>query len=181
MSDLDFIKDKELRSTLENSIEYIYALFEESKNGEQKQLYKEETYRVIILYVISAIEAVLLYFYKERGEKIEYLEYKFIQSLSKNYSHKEKKELPVIVAVQEKVEKKEHDIGLHDLVILFRSKKLIKEKTANDILELNDIRNTFHFNKPRTKNCDLKHVESALNLLVYTLQGTPKALMVDKK
>ena len=54
MSDLDFIKDKELRSTLENSIEYIYALFEESKNGEQKQLYKEETYRVIILYVISA-------------------------------------------------------------------------------------------------------------------------------
>ena len=43
MSDLDFIKDKELRSTLENSIEYIYALFEESKNREQKQLYKEET------------------------------------------------------------------------------------------------------------------------------------------
>ena len=43
MSDLDFIKDKELRSALENSIEYIYALFEESKNREQKQLYKEET------------------------------------------------------------------------------------------------------------------------------------------
>ncbi|KKQ26812.1 MAG: hypothetical protein US41_C0032G0013 [Parcubacteria group bacterium GW2011_GWB1_37_13] len=35
MSDLDFIKDKELRSTLENSIEYIYALFEESKNGKK--------------------------------------------------------------------------------------------------------------------------------------------------
>lgn len=181
MSDLDFIKDKELRSTLENSIEYIYALFEESKNGEQKQLYKEETYRVIILYVISAIEAVLLYFFKERGEKMESLEYKFIQPLSKNYSHIEKKGFPVVVAVQEKVEKKEYQIGLYDLVILFRDKKLIKEKTSKEILDLNDIRNTFHFSKPRTKNCDIKQVESALNLLVYTLQRAPKVLMVNSK
>ncbi len=180
MNDFDFIKDKELRTTLENSIEYIYALFEESKKGEQKQLYKEETHRVIILYVISAIEAVLLYFYKERGEKIEYIEYKFVEALSNDYNHKKKGGLPVVVAVQEKVERKEHQIGLYDLVVLFRDKKRIKDKTAKDILELNDIRNTFHFSKPRMKNCDLKDVESALNLLVYVLQGAPRALTISK-
>jgi hypothetical protein len=176
MNEFDFIKNKELKLTLENSIEYIYALFEESKKGEQKQLYKEETYRVIILYIISAIEAVLLYFYKERKEKIEYLEYKFVQSVSKNYIHKEKKDLPVVIAVQEKKEREEHQIGLYDLVILFRDKKLINLKTSKNILKLNNIRNTFHFSKPRIQKCDLKDVESALNLLVYVLQKFPKSL-----
>lgn len=176
MNDLDFIKDKELRKTLEDSIEYIYALFEQSKDSEQKELYREETYRVIILYVVSAIEAVLLYFYKMRGEKIEYLEYKFVQTLPPGYEHREKINLPVVVAVQEKLEKQEYQIGLHDLVIFFRAKKLIKENTASDILELNDVRNTFHFSKPRAKNCDLKRVEFALQLLVYTLEHAPGAM-----
>ncbi len=174
MSNLDFIKDKDLRKTLEDSIEYIYALFEQSKNDGQKELYREETYRVIILYIISAIEAVLLYFYKIRGEKIEYLEYKFVQTLPPKYEHREKIGLPVIIAVQEKLEKQEQQIGLHDLVIFFKTKKLIKEKTSNDILELNDLRNTFHFNKPRAKNCDSQRVEVALQLLVYILERAPE-------
>jgi hypothetical protein len=173
MRDLDFIKDKNLRKTLEDSIEYIYILFEQSRNDEQKELYKEETYRVIVLYVVSAIEAVLLYFYNERGEKIERLEYKFVQPLLPEYEHRGKTGLPVVVAVQEKVNKQEHQIGLHDLVTFFRTKKLIQEKTVNDILELNDVRNTFHFNKPRVRNCDRKRVESALKLLVYTLERAP--------
>ncbi|MBI2046395.1 MAG: hypothetical protein HYT28_03185 [Parcubacteria group bacterium] len=176
MNDLDFITDKELRKTLEDSIEYIYALFKRSKDDEQKELYREETHRVIILYVVSAIEAVLLYFYKVRGEKIEYLEYKFVQTLPPEYGHREKTNLPVIVAVQEKLEKQEYQIGLHDLVIFFKAKKLIKEKTATDILELNDVRNTFHFSKPRAKNCNLKRVEAALQLLVYTLEHAPRAM-----
>lgn len=176
MNDLGFIKDVELRKTLEDSIEYIYALFERSKDDGQKELYKEETHRVIVLYVISAIEAVLFYFYKERGEKIEYSEYKFIQTLPSEFIHSEKKGLPVVIAVQEKIEKLEHQIGLHELVKFFRIKKLIQEKTATDILELNDVRNTFHFSKPRAKRCDLARVESALQLLVYTLEKAPKAL-----
>ena len=150
MSDLDFIKDKELRGTLENSIEYIYALFENSKASEQNELYREETHRVIILYVISAIEAVLLYFYKERDEKMEYFVYKFVSPLPKDYAHNEREGMPVVIAVQEKIEKKEYQIGLNDLVIFFKDKKLIREKTAEDILKFNDIRNTFHFNKSRT-------------------------------
>lgn len=180
MGDLGFIKDRELRKTLEDSIEYIYALFEQSKKDEQKTLYQEETYRVIILYVVSAIEAVLLYFYKVRGEKIEYSEYKFVQTLPMQYGHLDKVGLPVVIAVQEKVEKREHQIGLHELITFFSGKKLIQERTSKDILDMNDVRNTFHFNKPRAQVCDLKRVEKALQLLVHTIENAPKALEVKE-
>lgn len=176
MDDLDFISDVQLRKTLEDSIEYIYALYEQSKGAEQKPLYIEETHRVIVLYVVAAIEAVLLFFYKERKEKMEFCEYKYIMTLSDKYRHKDKEEFPVVVAVQEKVEKTDYQIGLHDLVIFFLKKKLIQKKTANRILEINDIRNTFHFSKARTKACDIEKVEEALSLLVHTLERAPEAL-----
>lgn len=182
MGDLDFIEDVELRKTLENSIEYINALFAELKaKKEQSKLYQEETYRVIILYIVSAIEAVLLYFYKVRKEKITYPEYRFVESLPEDYTHKDRMGSPVVVAVQETMEKKEHQIGLHDLATFFKEKKLIQEKTVTEILELNTLRNTFHFNKPRADfTCDLSRVESALQLLVRTLQNAPKALGIKK-
>lgn len=59
--ELTFIKDTELQERIENAIEYIYTLFEQSKNVEQNKLYQQETYRVTILYVVSTIEAILLY------------------------------------------------------------------------------------------------------------------------
>ena len=133
------------------------------------------------MYVVSAIEAVLLYFYKVREEKITYPEYKDVQILPKQYFYKDKEGSPVIVAVQETVEKKEYQIGLRDLATFFKEKKLIQEKTVGEILELNALRNTFHFNKPRTDfTCDLSRVESALQLLVRTIQKAPKALGMKK-
>jgi hypothetical protein len=109
---------------------------------------------------------------------MEYPTYKFIASLPKNYTHSERRDSPVVIAVQEKEEKKEYQIGLNDLVIFFKDKKLIREKTAEDILKINDIRNTFHFNKSRTKKCDLAHVEEALKLLVHTIENAPLAMKV---
>ncbi len=181
MTDLDFITDSQLKKTLEDSVEYIYTLYEQSKSLEEKPLYKEETYRVIILYVISAIEAVLMFFFKERDEKITFCEYKYVEILSEKYNHREKSNLPVVIAVQQVTEKKEHQIGLYDLVTFYRDKKLIQEKTAQDILELNDVRNTFHFSKPRVKECDVEKVESALNLLLRTIEKAPVALKIRKE
>ncbi len=170
MDDFDFIRNENLRVIIKGSIEYIYALLEGLKNGEKSELYREETYRTIILYVISIIEAILLYFYKEINGKIEYSEYKFMQYLSENYICKEKDNLPIIVAAEEKIVKKDYQISLHDLVKFFRGKKLIRREKADEILELNDIRNTFHFNKPRDKGCNINHVERALKLLVHTIK-----------
>ncbi len=176
MKELDFIKDEDLRKTLEDSIDFIYNFHEQSKGDEHNKLYQEEVYRIIILYVVSVIEAVLLYFYKIRGEKIEHSEYKFVHMLPPEFGHMNKAKLPLVIAVQVKVEKQDYDIGLHGLVIFFKAKKLIQDKTADDILELNDVRNTFHLNKPRAKKCDLERVEAALNLLVHTIENAPKAL-----
>ena len=180
MNDLDFIKDPVLRKTLEDSIEYIYALYEETKQDGQKPLYREETYRVIVLYVVSAIEAVLFYFYKTRGEKITKVSYRCIQTLSTSYQNKEKPGLPVIIAVQEGEERKDYELGLYELVKFFLTLKLIQEKTAKEILAMNRMRNTFHFNKPRPQICDKEQVENALRLLVHTLQNAPKSLEIKK-
>ena len=48
-TDLDFITDTDLRKKIENSIEYVFVLFEKSKNEKEKDLFREETHRVIIL------------------------------------------------------------------------------------------------------------------------------------
>ncbi|MEI6296401.1 MAG: hypothetical protein WCO84_01985 [bacterium] len=177
MSDLEFIKDDGLRKILEDSMEFIFVLYtKQAKENEQNKLYQEEVYRVIILYVISIIEAVLLYFFKERGEKIEYFEYKYPSQLLPGYRHKEKLDFPVVIAVQEIAEKKEHQIGLKELIVFFRDKKLIQEKLAEEILEINDVRNTFHFSKPRDKSCDLKRVENAVGLLLNILEQIPNSL-----
>ncbi len=181
MDYLGFIGDVDLRERLRDSIQYVFTLYEYSKSSDFHKLYTEETYRVIILYVVSAIEAVLLYFYKERGEKIENIEYKFVQELSPQYEHNQRKGLPVVIAVQERVNKKEHQLGLRELVTFFKDKKLIREATADGILDMNEVRNTFHFNKQREKKCDLDLVEKALNLLKHTIENAPKALMQKSK
>jgi hypothetical protein len=177
MGIFEFIIDKELEKTLEKSIAYIYSLTNQL-SYKNNRLDQEETRRVIILYTVSTIEAILFYFYKEHGERITTTEYTSVQYLSKDYSHVKKNNLPVVIAVQEKIDKKEHQIGLFELVNFFKNKKLILEKTAVAMLEINDIRNTFHFNKNRVKSCDLKSVESALDLLILTIEYAPKVLKV---
>ena len=96
--------------------------------------------------------------------------------LPPEYAHGEKFHSPVVVAVQELVEKQEHQLGIHELVAFFRRKNLILEKTAKKILDMNDVRNTFHFNKQRARACDLGRVEKALQLLIHTIKNAPKAL-----
>src|ERR1035437_2104187 len=96
---LDFIADESLRKTIEDAIQYIYIIFDQTEASDSA-LYKEETYRVIVLYVISVIEAILLYVLKTRGEKIEYIEYKYVTSLPREFIYKEVPENSVVVAVQ---------------------------------------------------------------------------------
>lgn len=177
MIELDFIKDLDLKRTLENSLDFVYSFRERFEDFPENKFHQEENHRIVILYVVSAIEALLMYFYKDRGEKTVNMEYKHVHNLPACFEYNKKKDCPVVIALQEKTPKLDRQISLHDLVSFFKEKKLIQEVTANKILELNDVRNTFHFSKPRAKNCDLARVESALNLLVYTLERAPKALM----
>ncbi len=176
MTDLDFVTNVKLRKTIEDSIEYIYVLFDKSRE-EDNDLFKEETNRIIILYVISIIEAILLFIFTQRGDQMNKLEYKFLQNLPSGFNHSQLAGHPIVVGVQKRVKKQDHEIGLFDLVGFFKENNLMSDKTAEKILEFNDIRNTFHFNKARSnQECDLKHVEGALSLLVYLIKNSPRAL-----
>src|SRR3990167_8531906 len=127
--ELDFITDNILRKTNEESVEYVHVLSEESKKEDKSVLYKEETYRVIILYIVSIIEAVLLYLYKRQSDKITYTDYKFISPLHEDYQHARDRESPVIIAVQKTIEKVEHQIRMFELVFFFKEKKFMREET----------------------------------------------------
>lgn len=177
MNDLDFITDATLRKTVKDSIDYIYVLFEELKGKTANKLYQEETHRVIILYVVSVIEAILLYLYKKGEYEMTYLDYKYINTLPEGYRHDTCPGSRVIVAVQKNTSKAEHQIGLADLVNYFLDQKKIIKSTATEILAINDLRNTFHLNKPRKITCDVAQVERALKLLLYVIQKSPSALL----
>ena len=177
MTDLDFITDAALRRTIEDSVEHAYVLYKETKEDSKSTLYKEETYRVIILYTVAVIEAVLLHLYKKYGEEMTYLEYKFIKQLPPEYRHASDPKSPLVVAVQKNVKKAEHQITMSDLVAFFKEKKFMKPETAENLLRINNLRNTFHLNKPRAGViCDIAQVESALQMLVHVIQNAPKSI-----
>ncbi len=178
--ELDFIQDNELRKTIENAIQYIYIILDQAKNSES-ELYREETYRVSILYVISVIEAILLYVLKSRNEQIAYVEYKYVTSLPKEFSHSEISKSPVIIAVQKEQIKTNNQIGLVELVDFMKDGGLIKEQFAKKILNANDIRNTFHLTKSRSHiKCEIGAVEKSLKLLVGIIKKAPKAIVFKK-
>jgi len=177
MTDLDFITDSTLRKTIEDSIEYTSVLFKETEEESKSTLYKEETYRVIILYTIAIIEAVLLYLYKKSGDEITYFEYKFIKQLPSEYHHTKESNFSVIIAVQKSVKKAEQQITMKDLVDFFTERKFMKKDTADKLMHINGLRNTVHLSKPRDGViCDVAQVESALSMLVYVIERAPKSM-----
>lgn len=179
MDALAFIENEKLRKTLEESMWFISALGVDLKSDNRNALYREETCRVIILYVVSSIEAVLLYLYKRRGEKMVKSEYRHVHQLPNAYAYGRKTGARVVVAMQETIERKDYEIGLHDLVTFFKGRILL-EKTAEKILSLNDVRNTFHLSKSREKRCDDAWVESALAVLVHVLENAPHAITTSR-
>ncbi len=178
MKDLDFIEDSVLRQTIEESIEYIFILFSDTKIDGVKALYKKETCRVIILYIISIIEAILMYLYKKRGDKITFTEYKSVSFIPEIYPHSEDGNSKVVIAIQKESERVDSQIGIRELVLCFKDTGDITDSTASDILKLHDIRNTFHFNKSRDQIVfDIEQIEDALKLLVYVIKRAPKRLL----
>ena len=181
MTDLDFITDTKLRKTVEDSIEHTYVLLKETKEDSKSARYKEETYRVIVLYTVAVIETVLLYLYKRSGEGMTSIDYKFIKTLPSEYCHSSEIGSKVVVAVQKITNKPEHKIGMQDLVSFFKDKKVMKKETVDKLISINDIRNTFHLSKSRDGMvCDIEQVEVALKMLVYVILDVHKTVSIKK-
>ena len=175
--ELNFLKDKDLKKTIEDSIQYVRIVSKQAKDSE-KALFKEETYRVIILYIVSIIEAVLLHIFSLRNEKIDRLDYNYVNPISREFKHSELPHDVVVIAVQKKTIKDNKHIGLVELIDFMKTNYLIEKKLAQEILDINNIRNTFHFTKPRNEiTCEIKIVENALELLIKVLKNAPKMIV----
>jgi len=170
--DLDFIKDTNLRGRVEHSIKYIFVLNEDVRNN-QSRIFVAETNRVIVLYTISIIEALLHEAYDSIPEHITATEYKDVSLLKKDYIHKKYQSEEVVIAVRTLVEKSTRTISFSDLLDFFET-RMLKTATVIRLRKLNDLRNSFHLRKGGVVNCTITHVEEALQLLDLTLTKIPK-------
>lgn len=174
---LDFIQDDYLREIIQTSNDYIFVLYG-LLNDVHSSAHAEETHRVIILYTVSIIEGVLMYLYKLQNNLMYNIEYKHIIHLPNDYTHQGEGEANIVVAVQKKVHKLDRQIGLVELVSFFKNSGDMKTDTAEEILKINDVRNTFHFNKARDRiPCTIEQVEKALGLFVYIIEKAPRRLI----
>lgn len=172
---LNFITDKDLRDRVEKSVRYTLVLFKDSdKNSDA--VHREEANRVIVLYVISIIEAIIFFFYEQSKEKIMKTEYVNITNLPDTYSDISKPGFQLVIATRQEVERKTSQLGLVNIVNFFRGKGLILQTTADSILELNDISNTFHLSKKRSVECTNEKVNEAVELLIHTIKHAPNSL-----
>ncbi len=171
--ELGFIKDQLLRQRTEDSVEYIYAIYEESKGIGKNDLYRTETYRVIILYTVSIIEAILFYIYETRDNKITKTEYKEKSFLPSTYIN-DKVSGKTIVATEKISEKTESEISLKELVQFLKAEKVLKYETSQDLLKIIQMRNSVHLRQKTSSRHSIEEIEKSLELLSYILKHAPR-------
>lgn len=170
--ELSFIKDKDevLGKRIENSIEYIYSLYEDSKQAHRSDLYRTETYRVILLYVVSIIEAVLFYIYDARKLSLTKIEYKSIHKLPNKFIDTSTKG-QLIMAVKTERGKTEPEITLRELVQFLVQEKVLKKETSERLFKVMEIRNSIHLRQPKQKSHTVIDVIFSLDLLEYVINN----------
>lgn len=140
---LDFITSKALRKNMVESIEFAAWLWIFAQEIENK--YKDEMFRTIILYNISIVEALLLF----RAKRIKI---KFFK-----YDYKESAELPktfhpagrqVFVTFRDKTTRNESQVWFYELIK--EQKDFLDTTLHKQVVDLQDIRNTFHLSRPRS-------------------------------
>ncbi len=173
--ELAFITDALLRQRIEDSIEYIYTLYEESKQSDKNKLYSTETYRVIILYTVSIIEAVLFHIYEKRRvilTKVEYKEKEYIRDTYLNSKVKGR----IVVAVEKITEKTESEISLKELVQFLVKENVLKVETGERLIDIMKTRNSVHLRQKAGQTCTIKQVDDALEFLLYTITHAHRSL-----
>ncbi|MEN9604403.1 MAG: hypothetical protein RJB39_88 [Candidatus Parcubacteria bacterium] len=178
----DFIPDQDIRKNLENAVDFILVLIEKQKDASESDtsLYMEEINRVLILYIVSIIEALLSYIYHLHPDKMTRLEYKEIKEIGKNYINS-KIAGKVVAAVQVHVERQSSEITLKSLIEFLQHKKILKKETAEAIRKFNHIRNSVHLSKARKgEGCSVDLVEEAVHLLIKVRAGSRKAIVSFK-
>ncbi len=147
-ADFLFISDTTIRLKITDAIETISGLYFVEQDKKYTVELSKEIRRIIILYVASVIEAVMLYVYRKYNFSLTKLNYSEVVILPDNFQFQTGSR--VVIAKQIVETKNERELMLDVLVKLFLEKKIISKKLAKKIKKTKDIRNTFHLSKSRT-------------------------------
>ena len=163
----DFVTPKTFRTNIIESVGFVAYLWVLAQQIEEK--YRDEMARTVILYNISIVEALLLFWAKKH--KIKFLEDKYTEKyvLPKNLQGIPDKEL--LVAHCCKIEKPDARIWLHDLVS--EGKQLLGSDLHSEIIDLQDIRNTFHLSKTR-RTLSLDRAEDSFDVVLEVVNKIKK-------
>lgn len=147
-SDLTFITTLSLRNKLVGAIETISDLYTISEGPETKTLLAIEIRRVIVLYVASIIEAILLFLFKNTSLTYPKIEYADVCVLPSSFQLEKDKKL--VVAKQIENVRSDKELMLDVLLKVFVNKNIISAELETKIKHAKDVRNTFHLSKLRS-------------------------------
>jgi hypothetical protein len=122
---LDFIEDLDLRNRIQDSLNYVLILYRDATSHGREDVYSRETFRVLILYIVSIIEVLLFYTMKKKDHKIFFYDYKDIFVLPKEYTKD-----TLVLTLKNQKEKINSTIGLKELVDFYGNKNVLKKKSC---------------------------------------------------
>lgn len=176
-SDLTFITTLSLRSKLVGAIKTISDLYTISEGPDTKPLLSIEIRRVIVLYVASIIEAILLFLYKKTNINQSKIEYTDICVLPNSFQLEKDKRF--VVAKQIETARSDRELMLDVLLKVFIDKKAISTELETKIKHAKDVRNTFHLSKLRGGILvNKKKVDASIEALYEIVEITRNYLKV---
>ncbi len=154
----DFITPKVLRHNIAESVRFAVWLWTMAEKVEPE--YQDEMVRTIVLYNIGIIEALLLF--RAKKEKLIFYDEKYPHAtlLAKVFQHTDQ---DLIISYRTKKARDQSRIWLHELIK--EQKDFLGVSLHEQIVDLQDIRNTFHLAKPRTI-LSLKKAEKSFDLVL---------------
>lgn len=165
----NFVTPKTFRKNIVESVEFVVWLWVLAQKTEEK--YQDEMVRTVILYNISIVEALLLFWAKKQKKKFFEDKYTDKHILPIKFQSATDKEL--LVAHFSKVEKSDARVWLHDLIA--EGKQLLGKDLHGRVTDLQDIRNTFHLSKTR-RVLSLQKAESSFDVVLEVVNKIKKDL-----
>lgn len=168
-STFSFVTPKALRNNIVESVEFAAYLWVLTQTVENK--FKDEAVRTVILYNISIIEALLLFWAKKQKIKFYDEKYHHATSLAREFQRTDQ---DLVVAYRSKREREESRIWLHDLIV--KGQQFLGKELRNEVASLQDIRNTFHLSRVR-RALSLKKAAGSFDVVLQVVNKVEKEVL----
>lgn len=159
----DFISDKSVKENIINSIDFSSTLWLLSEKIPEDN--REESYRTIMLYTASIMEALLLYYLSEKKIFIEEEKFIHVARLGSQFQNSLGE---TVVAIRKMEKRRDPDFSS----CINALEKTLGKNLSKAIHKIRDTRNTFHLLKTRKKirESDIKYANETLLKLVKKIQ-----------